>query len=81
METLDGLERLAEVLARKRSGWHWHEHSETGEVSLFPETAKSEHGWEASALAMHEAQKTIRLVDKPEENSLAARKGVIIRGD
>ena len=81
MEHLDGLERLAERLARKRSGWHWHENSETGEVALFPETAKSEHEWEARALAMHEKQKTIRLVEKPEENALAARKGQITRGD
>ena len=75
MEHLDGLERLAEQLQRKLSGWHWHEHSETGEVSLFPETAKSEHEWEARARAMHERQKTIRLDAKPEENALAARKG------
>jgi hypothetical protein len=80
-EQTDGLERLAEVLARKRSGWHWHENSETGQVALFPETAKSEHEWETRATLMHDRQKTIRLDEKPVENALAARKGQVVRGD
>ena len=76
----DGLAALTEQLRRQRSGWFWVDNPETGGFALFPNTAKNEAEWEQRALAMHNAQETIRLAAKPTENTLEARKG-IVRGD
>ena len=91
MEHLEGLDALAERLTFKRLGWHRHVNEETGDVALFPnvplyrsgtpEQLKQEREFEQHALAMHEAQEPVRLDAKPEENSLAARKAQITRGD
>ncbi len=91
MEHLEGLDAIAERLNFKRLGWHRHVNEETGDVALFPtvpfyrsgtpEQLKQEREFEQRALAMHEAQEPVWLEAKPEENTLAARKGQIIRGD
>ncbi len=85
MEQIDGLAGLAEQLSRKRSGWIWHENSETGALALFPETAKDVDAWEQRALAQNAEAEAMeranRLEAKAEVNTLAERKGQIFRGD
>ena len=88
----DGLAGLADKLAIKRSGWHRIEGPDG--VALFPAVAvhtadspaqrKLENAWEAKALAQNAEAEAMeranRLADKPTENALEARKG-IVRGD
>ncbi len=73
----DNIDDLMSDLYWLDSGFHRHVNSETGAMAIFPETAKSEHDWEARALAMHENQRTIIPAPKPRENAMTR----ITRGD
>lgn len=92
-QTNDGLAVLAEKLAIKRSGWHRIEGPDG--VAVFPsvpvytadspEQRRLENAWEAKAMAQaaesERMERANRIEGKPEENSLAARKAQITRGD
>ena len=82
------LDNLMRDLHYIDSGWHRIENPENGKVGLFPsvpvhaqgsaEARAAEDAWEARALKMHSAQKTITLPSKPEDRSAFKR---IQRGD
>ena len=79
MTEIDALAELMGALARKNGPWVWHENPETGELAIFPKTAKDEAAWESRALLMHAAQITITLDPKPTENEFARQR--MVRGD
>ena len=79
MTDIDGLAELMGALARKNGPWIWHENPETGDLAVFPKTAKSDQEWEVRALLMHSEQEMITIEDKPTQNEFARQR--MVRGD
>ena len=85
----DNIDNLMRDLALKDSGLHRVEHPTTGAMAIFPdvkvwpqgspEARAAEDAWEARALAMHAAQRTIIPEAKPTDSPFAGKK--ITRGD
>lgn len=76
----DPFEALREALNDGQKWFHGHEHPETGAAAFFPSSPNHPAGsdarrtleleWEAGCVEMHDAQRSVMLAKKPQQNGL-----------